>query len=54
MKLILDIKNDKQHEIEIDDSIYSMLIEYGKAKGISIEKILEIICIEYAKKAENE
>ena len=54
MDLTLSIKNGSTETIKIDDSVYQMLIEYAKAKNITVEKCLEIICIEYAKEIEKE
>lgn len=54
MKIVLEIKGGKQEEITVDDDVYKMLKEYSVAKGISVEKAIEIICIEYAKGIENE
>lgn len=54
MKIVLEIKGGKHEEIIIDDDVYKMLKEYSIAKGMSVEKAIEIICIEYAKGVENE
>ena len=54
MELVITIKNGINETIQIDDSVYEALVEYSKAKNISIDKCLEIICIEYAKAFEND
>ena len=54
MKIVLEIKGGKHEEIIIDDDVFKMLKEYSIAKGISIEKAIEIICLEYAKGFESE
>ena len=54
MELVITIKNGINETIQIDDSVYEALVEYSKAKNISIDKCLEIICLEYAKAFEHD
>ena len=54
MELVINIKNGVNETIQIEDSVYNALVEYAKAKNITIDKCLEIICIEYAKAFEND
>ena len=54
MKIVLDIQNGINEEIEVEDDVFEALEAFAKSKNIPIEKCFEIILTEYAKKMESE